>query len=107
MPKIIILDDDGNTQHVGKTDLSDGQMKHLVDQRQSLIVWLLEKDDIWHCFLQTVKGLKGKEAGTMGSQPHIHYLSNSFGISKEVLLKKIKNEGEYVTTKVHIPLADM
>lgn len=106
MPKIIYLDD-GKTQHVGETDLSDGQMKHLVDQRQSLIVWLLEKEDTWHCFLQTIKGLKGKESGKMGGLPHIHYLSNSFGISKDALLNKIKNEGEYVTTKVHIPLNDM
>lgn len=107
MPEIIYLDEAGNTQHVGETDLSDGQMKHLVDQRQSLIVWLLEKDDTWHCFLQTIKGLKGKEGGKMGSLSHIHYMSNSFGISKDELLNKINREGEYVTTKVHIPLSDM
>lgn len=107
MPKIIYLDGDKKTQHIGETDLSDGQMKHLIDQRQSLIVWLLEKEDTWHCFLQTIKGLKGKEGGKMGCRPHIHYLSNTFGFSKDALLNKIKNEGEYVTTKVHIPLNDM
>lgn len=107
MPKIIYINEDGNAQHVGETDLSDGQMKHLVDERQSLIIWLLEKEDTWHCFLQTMKGLKGKESGKMGTVPHIHYLSNSFGISKEDLLNKIKNEGEYMTTKVHMPLTDM
>lgn len=107
MPEIIFIDEEGKTQHFGETDLSDGQMKHLIDQRQSLIVWLFEKKDTWHCFLQTIKGLKGKEGGQMGSRPHIHYISNSFGISKDELLSKIKNEGEYVTTKVHIPLNDM
>lgn len=107
LPEIIYLDEEGNPQHVGETDLSVGQMKHLVDQRQSLIVWLLEKEDTWHCFLQTIKGLKGKEGGRMGSRPHIHYISDSFGISKDELLNKIKSESEYVTTKVHIPLNDM
>lgn len=107
MPEIIFIDEEGKTQHFGETDLSDGQMKHLVDKRQSLIVWLFEKEDTWHCFLQPIKGLKGKEGGKMGSRPHIHYLSNSFGFSKDGLLSKIKNEGEYVTTNVHIPLSDM
>lgn len=107
MPKIIFLDEYSKPQYVGETDLSEGQMNHLIENRQSLIVWLLEKDNTWHCFLQTIKGLKGKERGKMGTVPHIHYLSDSFGISKEVLLSKIKNEGEYVTTKVHIPLSDM
>lgn len=107
LPDIIYLDEEGEPQNIGETDLSEGQMKHLVNQRQSLIVWLLEKDDTWHCFLQTIKGLKGKEGGKMGSRPHIHYISNSFGISKDELLNKIKSEGEYVTTKVHIPLNDM
>ncbi len=107
MPKIIFFDEDGKPQYVGETDLSEGQMKHLVENRQSLIVWLLEKDNIWHCFLQTIKGLKGKESSKMGTVPHIHYLSSSFGITKEELLKKIKNDGEYMASKVHIPISDM
>lgn len=57
----------------------------------------------WHCFLQTYKGLKGMESGVQGSRPHLHYLSDSFGISKDDLVKMIKM-GKYPNTPVHIPL---
>lgn len=105
LPSFIYLDEDGKLQHFGETSLSDGQMKQLIDQREVLIARIIEKDNHWHCFLQTFKGLKDLEGGDQGKVPHIHYISDSFGISKDKIAEQIKN-GEYPSTKVHIPLID-
>ena len=59
----------------------------------------------WHAFIRTFQGLKGKESGTLGSVPHIHYYSNKNGTSKADLVDMIK-KGNYPTAKVHIPLID-
>ena len=106
LPSFIYLDEDGKLQHIGETSLSDGQMKQLIDQREVLIARIIEKENHWHCFLQTYKGLKGLEGGDQGKVPHIHYISDSFGISKDKIVEQIKN-GEYPSTKVHIPLTDL
>lgn len=38
-----------------------------------------------------------------GCRPHLHYLSDSFGISKEDLIE-MEKMGKYPNTPVHIPL---
>lgn len=87
----------------GETTLTEGQMRTIINQADVLIVRIFDNGSHWHCFLQTYKGLKGMESGVQGSRPHLHYLSDSFGISKADLVKMIKI-GRYPNTPVHIPL---
>lgn len=97
------MKDDGSIEYIGETTLTEGQMQTIINQADVLIVRIFDNCSHWHCFLQTYKGLKGMESGVQGSRPHLHYLSDSFGISKADLVKMIKI-GRYPNTPVHIPL---
>lgn len=103
LPSFMHLKDDGSVEYIGDTTLTEGQMRTIINQADVLIVRIFDNGSHWHCFLQTYKGLKGMESGVQGSRPHLHYLSDSFGISKADLVKMIKI-GRYPNTPVHIPL---
>lgn len=103
LPSFMHMKDDGSIEYVGETTLTEGQMRTIINQADVLIVRIFDNGSHWHCFLQTYKGLKGMESGVQGSRPHLHYLSDSFGISKADLVKMIKI-GRYPKTPVHIPL---
>ena len=47
--------------------------------------------------------LLGQEGGVHGSRPHLHYISDSFGIAREVLVEMLK-KGNYPGTPIHILL---
>ena len=103
LPSFMHLKEDGSVEYIGDTTLTEGQMKTIINQADVLIARIFDNGIHWHCFLQTYKGLKGMESGVQGSRPHLHYLSDSFGISKDDLVKMIKM-GRYPNTPVHIPL---
>ena len=104
LPTFIYLKDDGNLDTYGYTTLSNGQLRDLVKRSKFIIARILEKDDQWHCFYQTKSGVQGKEKGDYGSRPHIHYISDSFGTSKEDFIKALKG-GRVPSTKIHILLS--
>lgn len=103
LPSFMHMKDDGSIEYIGETTLTEGQMRTIITQADELIVRIFDNGSHWHCFLQTYKGLKGMESSVQGSRPHLHYLSDSFGISKADLVKMIKI-GRYPNTPVHIPL---
>ena len=103
LPSFMHMKDGGSIEYIGETTLTEGQMRTIINQADELIVRIFDNGSHWHCFLQTYKGLKGMESGVQGSRPHLHYLSDSFGISKDDLVKMIKM-GKYPNTPVHIPL---
>lgn len=103
LPSFMHMKDGGSIEYIGETTLTEGQMRTIINQADELIVRIFDNGSHWHCFLQTYKGLKGMESGVQGSRPHLHYLSDSFGISKADLVKMIKI-GRYPNTPVHIPL---
>lgn len=103
LPSLMHMKDDGSIEYIGEITLTEGQMQTIINQADELIVRIFDNGSHWHCFLQTYKGLKGMESGVQGSRPHLHYLSDSFGISKADLVKMIKI-GRYPNTPVHIPL---
>lgn len=103
LPSFMHMKDGGSIEYIGETTLTEGQMRTIINQADVLIVRIFDNGSHWHCFLQTYKGLKGMESGVQGSRPHLHYLSDSFGISKADLVKMIKI-GRYPNTPVHIPL---
>lgn len=82
---------DGTMETIGNTDMTDGEMRSLLEQRKVVQARIYHKENIWHCFYFTFKGIAGKESGLMGSRPHYHYISNKFGIILKDLVAKIKD----------------
>ena len=105
LPTFIYLKDDGNLDTYGYTTLSKGQLKDIVMRSKFIIARFLDKGDQWHCFYQTKSGVLGQEKGDYGSRPHLHYISDSFGTSKEDFIKALKG-GRVPSTKIHILLSE-
>lgn len=103
LPTFIYLRDDGDLDTYGTTSLSEGQLRDLVKRSKFIVARMLDNGKNWHCFYQTKSGVQGKESGNLGSQPHIHYISDSFGISREDFAKALKG-GHVPTSEVHILL---
>ena len=104
LPKMFRLDEEGNMQKIGDTELSDGELKQIIENRKVIVSHFFEKEDTWHCFFSTYKSMGGKENWKDG-QPHFHYISSAFGISKEDFIESMRS-GNYKSTSVHIDLLD-
>ncbi len=101
LPKLVEVNGD-EVRTVGETSLTDGQLKQAVNYRKVIIAKFLDKGDEWHCFFVTYNSIGGKETWK-GGQPHFHYISDKWGISREEAVKKFKSN-RYPTTNVHIGL---
>lgn len=104
LPKLFHLNDDGTIEKTGETDLSDGELKHIIEQRKVIVSNFFERDDVWHCFFITYNSIGGKENWKDG-QAHFHYISSSFEISKEDFIESMRT-GNYKSTSIHIDLLD-
>lgn len=104
LPKLFHLKDDDMIYKVGETDLSDGQLKHIIEHRKVIVSHFFEKDDLWHCFFNTYASLAGRENHKDG-QAHFHYISSSFMISKQDFVESMRN-GRYKSTSIHIDLLE-
>lgn len=93
--------EDGTIETLGTTDMTEGEMRSLLEQRKVVQARIYHKNGCWHCFYFTFKGLAGEESGVMGSKPHYHYLSDKSGILWDELVKRIK-ECDMPSSKVHI-----
>lgn len=92
---------DGSIESFGQTDMSEGEMKALLEERKVVQARIYHKGEHWHCFYFTYRGLAGKEAGEQGAKPHYHYISDRSGISLEDLKKRIK-DCDMPSSKVHV-----
>jgi hypothetical protein len=102
MPKLIEIKD-GKVNKVGKTSLTDGQLKQAVDHRKVIVAKFLDKESSWHCFFLTFDSLKGKETWKDG-QAHYHYISDKFGISRQKVVEQLKSGKYCLGTLPHIDL---
>lgn len=100
-PAVFIQNEDKSIELMGTTNMTDGEMRALLEQRKVVQARIYHKDNHWHCFYFTYKGLAGEEGGVMGSKPHYHYLSDKSGITWEELLRRIK-DCNMPSSKVHI-----
>lgn len=100
-PLFFHQNNDGNIEEMGTTDMTEGEMRALLEQRKVIQARVYHKNSTWHCFYFTLKGLAGEESGFMGSKPHYHYLSDKSGIVWDNLVKRIK-DCDIPTSKVHI-----
>lgn len=92
---------DSSMEKLGISDMTEGEMRALLEQRKVIQARVYHKGNLWHCFYFTYKGLAGDESGLMGSKPHYHYLSDKSGIVWDELLKRIK-DCDMPSSKVHI-----
>lgn len=104
MPKLIEIKD-GSVRKIGKTNLSDGQLKQVIDQRKVIVSKFFDKQDEWHCLFLTFDSLRGKESWKNG-QPHFHYISNRFGLSREKVVKELQESVYKLGSLPHIDLID-
>ena len=103
LPSFIYLKDDGSIDTYGSTSLSEGQLKDLVIRSKFIVARILDDGKNWHCFYQTKSGVQAKEPGKLGAHPHIHYISDSFGVSRDDFIKALKG-GRVPSSEVHIQL---
>lgn len=104
LPKLFWQKDDNSVEVIGKTDMKPGELKNLNDQRTVFNSHFIENNSLWHCIFITYESIKGKESWK-GGQPHFHYFSSSFGISKNQFMQSMES-GKYLSTSVHIELLD-
>ena len=103
LPIAIHKKDDGGIEIIGKSGLTDGQLKEIVENRKCLIANFLDKGEKWHCLITTYDSLKGKEKWN-NNQPHFHYISSNFGISREEVVSQIKSGKYKLNNLPHIQL---
>lgn len=100
-PLLIKKKKDGSIEKMGATDMTEGEMRALLEQRKVIQARIYHKANVWHCFYFTYKGLAGEESGIMGSKPHYHYLSDKSGIKWDDLVSRIKG-CDMPSSKVHV-----
>jgi hypothetical protein len=99
MPSAAILENGKSIISTGNTLLSDGQLKMAIEQRNVIITKIIDKGDQWHCFFYTQNSILGKEHH---GYKHIHYISHSFGITREEVVKQLKSK-RYNLPAINIP----
>ena len=90
LPIIAEIDKDV-VNRLGKTTLSDNQLKHIVKFRNVTISKFLDSSECWHCFFLTFKSIFGGETWHNG-KPHLHYISDKFGLPRERVVIELKNK---------------
>lgn len=104
LPELIQLKEDGSIKKIGNSDLTDGELKNIIEHRKVIIAHFFEKQETWHCFFTTNNSIGGKENWKNG-QAHFHYISSAFGISKAEFIESMRT-GKYKSTSIHIDLKD-
>lgn len=102
LPSVIGIKD-GKVSKIGKTTLTDGQIKQVIEQRKVIVSKFLDKENEWHCLLLTYDSLKGKESWKDG-QPHYHYISDKFGIPRDKVVEQLKSNSYSLGSLPHIDL---
>lgn len=82
------------------TSWSDNQIKTLIAQSNRFTAKVFIKEDSWHCFYATKKGLCKQEHYAFS---HYHYISNKWGISLASFIETFKS-GKCKSSSVHINL---
>ena len=85
-------------KHVdGEHELTESEIRRLVQQRKSMHIHYLEKDNRWHCFYFTFSDLLGQHWTT----GHLHYCSSEWHRNFDDVLRELKNKRHGVRS-VHV-----
>lgn len=104
LPNFIHLKND-KVIKAGETSLTDGELKQVVNHRTVIVSKFIEKGTEWHCFFATYRSLKGEENWNNG-QPHFHYISNKFGLTREKVLEELRSRHYKLNNLPHISLTE-
>jgi hypothetical protein len=98
----LFYEDKNEIHKIGETSLSDGQLKHSLKNRNVTVSRFLDKGEEFHCFFVTYKSLRGEEKNWKNGQPHFHYISDKFGLSRDKVLNELKSKKYKLNTLPHI-----
>jgi hypothetical protein len=98
-PSLIHRVNDNKIVSIGETTLTPGQQKSLINQRAVVNAKFLDRGNHWYCFFSTYRSLTGKETG---ETPHLHFISHSWGISREKVLQELKSKNYNLPSLPHI-----
>lgn len=93
--------EDGTIVTSRETKLSNGQLKQAVEHRVVTIAKFIGDDKNWHCFFTNYKSLNGKEKAYKGGQPHLHYISDKWGLTREIVIEQLSKR-EYKLPSFHL-----
>ncbi len=102
LPILVEKQKDNTIYSIGKTNLTDGQLSQAIDHRKGIMAKFLDRDDKWHCFFYTYKSLKGKEIAYKEGQPHLHFISHTWGLSREYVLQQLQSRVYKLPSMPHI-----
>ncbi len=103
-PKVADISKEGVIKTVGETELTEGQVKKMINERKVIIAHFFDRGDDWHCLFITYNSIDGRENHKNG-QPHFHYISSAFGITRDDFIKSMES-GNYKSTPIHIDLLE-
>ena len=104
LPQLVYVE--GNkVERIGSSKLTDGQLKQAVQERKVIVSKFLDKGADWHCIFATYNSLGGAENWQNG-QPHFHYISSKFGISRDDAVASLKSKNYQLGSLPHIKLTD-
>jgi hypothetical protein len=98
LPKVIHAKAGAAIEVVGNTNLSERQLKSVMNQRKNTSVHFFSKGETWHCFFFSYNDIRGKH-GAMGE--HVHYLSHLWGMPKDEVESQLKQR-DYSLSSIHI-----
>lgn len=103
IPSFAYIHEDGQVEKYDTT-LSDKAIEHIVQTQKRTFVRFATKGEKWHCIISDLSSITGRERGKeFGGIPHMHYISNAFGINKEVLMESLQ-EFDHPSSASHIRL---
>ena len=101
MPRIAHKEDDGTILTIGKSGLTEGQIKAAIEQKKVNVARFLDNGSNWHCFFYTYNSISGKESGGI---PHIHYISHLWGMTRAEVVRQLKRRDyKLPDPRPHIP----
>lgn len=103
-PKVADISKEGVIKTVGETELTEGQVKKMINERKVIIAHFFDRGDDWHCLFITYNSIDGRENHKNG-QPHFHYILSAFGITRDDFIKSMES-GNYKSTPIHIDLLE-
>lgn len=96
------LKEDGTIVTSCETKLSGGQLKQAIEHRVVMIAKFIGDDINWHCFFTNYKSIKGKEKIYKNGQPHFHYISDKWGLSKKEVIDELSKRKYKLPTMPHL-----
>lgn len=96
---------DGKIDKIGETKLSDGQIKQVIENRKVIVSNFFDNGERWCCLFITYDSLKGKEGWKNGT-PHYHFISDKFGLSKEVVIRQLRSKEYKLGSLPHIEIQE-